>query len=230
MDHRLIEAIVDGVVPQLREYIDKQLAGLKGEKGDRGETGEQGPPGSDGADGKNGKDGVSIDGPIGPRGADGLNGKDGVDGLNGKDGTSGEDGADGKDGEPGRDGLPGVPGRDGKDGAPGTNGLDGLGFDDLDVTLGEDGRTVTFKFQQGERVKEFKLVFPNMIYRGVWQPGEYLKGDVVTWGGQMSIAVSPATTERPLASDDWSLAVRKGKDGRDLRTSSPAPAEPIRFK
>jgi hypothetical protein len=104
----------------------------------------------------------------------------------------------------------------GQDGAPGAPGKDGLGFDDLEMDY--DGeRRVTFKFVQGERVKEFPaIVIPAQIYREVWKEGQfYERGDTVTWGGAIWHALA-YTNEKPCPGNKtWRLAVKSGRDGRD---------------
>ncbi|MDX0310555.1 hypothetical protein GOC54_05380 [Sinorhizobium meliloti] len=98
----------------------------------------------------------------------------------------------------------------GKDGDPGN---DGLGFDDLDVSY--DGeKSITLKFTQGERVKEFAFTMPVVIDRGVYRDGsEYKAGDGVTWGGSFWIAQKD-TSAKPDAGDDWRLSVKRGRDGK----------------
>lgn len=95
------------------------------------------------------------------------------------------------------------------------DGRDGLGFDDLSVD--HDGeRLVTFRFVQGERVKEFPVTFPALIYRDVYRPEKaYVRGDVVTFGGSMWHC-NAATEEKPGdGSAAWTLAAKRGRDGRD---------------
>lgn len=141
-----------------------------------------------------------------------------------------------KDGEPGRDGLDvkemfraeggrlvavmsdGTT-RDlgifvGKDGDPGKPGADGFGFDDMDVSY--DGeKTITLRFTKGERTKEFAFEMPMVIDRGVYREGsEYKAGDGVTWGGSFWIAQKD-TSAKPDAGDDWRLAVKRGRDGKN---------------
>lgn len=171
-------------------------------------------------------------------GADGKDGRDGVDGADGKDGKDGKDGVDGKDADPvsesaiadsvaaaferrfsdlalswerqardeiakALDKMP-VP-RDGKDGLPADA-----------ISIKSDGeRTVTITV--GDTVE--KLYFPSIIYRDVWREGEYQKDDAVTWANSLWIALKD-TSEAPGAGKDWRLAVRKGRDGRDLRDSA----------
>jgi hypothetical protein len=173
-----------------------------------------------------------------------VNGKDGIDGKDGKDGTNGIDGKNGTDGIHGKDGLDGKNGRDGldavefirsegnlivtlsngttkdlgpingKDGAP---GKDGMGFDDLDVTY--DGeRTFKLKFARPGDVKEFEFSIPVAIYRGVFKEGDsYKQGDTVTWGGHL-YHCDTDTTDKPDGEQRcWTLAVRRGRDGKDTK-------------
>ncbi len=112
----------------------------------------------------------------------------------------------------------------GDDGKP---GADGLGFDDLSVEY--DGeKTVTLKFVRGEQSKEFPLVLPVVIDRGVFSEGKtYEPGDGVTWGGSFWIA-QEITAEKPDSAKGWRLAVKKGRDGRDGKIEPAAKSGPIR--
>lgn len=99
---------------------------------------------------------------------------------------------------------------EGKDGEP------GLGFDDMAIEqTGE--RTAQLKFVRGEQVKTFDLTVPAVIDRGVFKEGqEYTAGDAVTFGGSLWIAQKD-TGQKPDGPDTgWRLAVKKGRDGRDL--------------
>lgn len=100
-----------------------------------------------------------------------------------------------------------------KDGKDGADGRDGLGIDDL--TVEHDGeRTVTVVYERDGRRKEFPFQIPAMIYRGTYKPDhEYQRGDVVTWGGGMSVCLEP-TSEKPGTGKAWQVAVRKGRDAR----------------
>ncbi len=106
----------------------------------------------------------------------------------------------------------GDPGKDGNDGA------DGMGFDDM--TVEHDGeRTVTLRFARGEVVKEFPLVFPIVLDRGVYRPEQsYAKGDAVSFGGSLWIA-QDETNAKPEASSEWRLAVKRGRDGKGERSN-----------
>lgn len=171
------------------------------------------------------------------------------DGLDGKPGEKGEKGDPGQDGAPGRDGLDvkdlfrgegGVlvatmsDGRVkelgqfvGKDGEPGKDGADGLGFDDLSFDY--DGeKTITLRFVKGDQVKEFPVVMPVVIDRGVFSEGKtYSPGDGVTWGGSFWIA-QEETGEKPDSAKGWRLAVKKGRDGKDAKSAPAVNSGPIR--
>lgn len=163
------------------------------------------------------------DGKDGARGLDGINGKDGAPGERGEPGERGAEGPagspgaagiDGRDGQPGAPGAPGRDGVDGKDGAPGLNGKDGLGFDDLSVEF--DGeRTVVLKFTREDQVKEFPIVIPAVLDRGVWKEGSYSRGDGVTWGGSFFIAQRDTDAKPETTDSGWRLAIKRGRDGKD---------------
>jgi len=98
----------------------------------------------------------------------------------------------------------------------GKNGEPGLGFDDMSIEqTGE--RQATLKFVRGEQVKTFDLTVPAVIDRGVFKEGQaYTLGDAVTFGGSLWIA-QKNTGDKPDGPDTgWRLAVKKGRDGRDL--------------
>lgn len=101
-------------------------------------------------------------------------------------------------------------------------GRDGLGFEDMAAEY--DGeRTVVLRFRRGDVNIEKSLVLPILLDRGVWREGEvYQRGDCVTWAGSLSIA-QRETSAKPEASDDWRLAVRKGRDGKASVPLAPRP-------
>lgn len=161
-------------------------------------------------------------------------------------GDKGEPGQDGKDGANGVDGQPGTDGRGvkellidrdgnlvatmddgkmkslgpviGKDGEPGQDGKDGLGFDDMDVAVLDDDRTIELSFRRGEEEKAFTLKWPTVIYREVFKAGEtYQPGDAVTWGGSLWIAEKETDTKPDTAESGWKLAVKRGRDGKDAK-------------
>lgn len=103
------------------------------------------------------------------------------------------------------------------------DGRDALPLESFDLILGEDGRTVTVKMQAGETVIEKSVKMPALIDRGVFsaeKAAEYEKGDGTTYGGCYWIAQKDAPEGVPGGSADWRLAVKKGRDGKDLRDNA----------
>lgn len=57
---------------------------------------------------------------------------------------------------------------------------------------------------------------PQLAYRGVWTEGEqYERGSIVTHGGSAWHADAKTSLKPP--SPDWTLMVKKGRDGRDAQ-------------
>jgi hypothetical protein len=85
--------------------------------------------------------------------------------------------------------LPGPPGENGLPGPPGAPGRDGV-----------DGKA-------------------GLVYCGVYVEGRtYERGDGVTWGGSFWHCNAEATTTKPGdAAKDWTLMVKRGRDGKDGR-------------
>lgn len=92
------------------------------------------------------------------------------------------------------------------------DGIDGLGFDGMDLVIGDDG--VALKFTLGNKVKAFALPVP--FYRGVYSPEKsYRKGNTVTWGGSLWIALKDNPEGKPDTPDsDWVLSVKKGQNAK----------------
>lgn len=106
----------------------------------------------------------------------------------------------------------------GKDGEPGRDGKDGHTFtlDDFDIEP-IDERTIKMGFTHGEVKHSFELAIPALIYRGVWREGEtYDRGDMTTWAGGVWHCDKDGCTGKP-DSGDWTLAVKRGRDGKDAR-------------
>ena len=106
-------------------------------------------------------------------------------------------------------------------------GADGLGFDDLSVDKDGD-RGFTLSFQQGDRVKSYSISFDVPLDRGVWRERSYEKGDGVTWAGSWWIAQGE-TESKPGTSSDWRLAVKAGRNGRDV-VAAPKSDKPFRLE
>lgn len=114
------------------------------------------------------------------------------------------------------------------------DGRDALPLETFDLSLSEDGRTVTVKMQAGETTIEKSLRIPSVIDRGPYKSGnEYEKGDGVTHGGSFWIAQDDKPEGVPgMGGKGWRLAVKKGRDGRDLRdnASSIDPSKGVSIK
>ena len=107
-----------------------------------------------------------------------------------------------------------------KDGRDGADGRDGVGFDDLD--LQHDGcGNLTIRFARGEEVKEFALNLPVFIDRGVYREdvSDYKSGNGVTFGGNFYLAQKDNPIGKPGLSEDWRLACKKGRDGKNYEPS-----------
>ena len=185
--------------------------------------------------------------PVPKDGKDGIDGADGKDCLNGSDGLSGQNGADGVNGKDGKDGesvsvetvIASVSAsferrfsdmqlswerqaRDTFEKAvdrmpipkDGVNGKDALPVESIDIV--QDGRDVVIKLGDTKHVIKLDTV----IDRGVWRDGEYEKGDAVTYGGSLWIAQDSGAHGAPGTSKAWRLAVKKGRDGKDLRDNA----------
>jgi hypothetical protein len=124
------------------------------------------------------------------------NGIDGKDGLPGEAGEPGPRGETGERGEKGEKGEPGVAGEPGKDGAPGDRGEKG---------------------DPGEAGKDGVITEKVAAYKDVWKEGEtYGLGDFVTLGGSLwHCNASTRTNEKPGTTETWTLAVKRGRDGKD---------------
>ena len=100
-----------------------------------------------------------------------------------------------------------------EDGKP---GRDAIPLDDFEIQLAEDGRTVKMALKRGEDVIERSIKIPAILDRGVYKRGQsYEKGDGVSYGGSFWIAQKDAPEGVPGSSDDFRLAVKRGRDGRE---------------
>lgn len=172
----------------VNEAVAKAVADIPApDRGEKGEQGDRGPAGADGKDGAGIAD-LVID-------------------------RSGNLVATFTDGRMKELGL--IVGKDGRDGVDGKDGVP-FGPDDIDMTLMGDGRTLRMAFSKGDTEYAFQVPFPAMIYRGVWREGqEYAEGDTVTWGGNLWHC-NKDSAGKPDG-DDWTLCVRRGRDGKDAR-------------
>lgn len=94
-------------------------------------------------------------------------------------------------------------------------GADGLGFEDMSVEW--DGeRELSLSFSRDGRTEVTRMTIPAIVYRGVWKQGPHQAGDAVTWAGSLFIARRD-TTDKPETSDAWTLAAKRGRDGKPAR-------------
>ena len=196
----MMAGIIEEHVTKAVEPLNARIAELearKPEKGEPGEKGEKGDAGERGADGKDGRDG-----------ADGKDGAGIIDGFVSRGGHLIATLSDGTTRDFGE-----IVGKDGKDGEP---GKDGLGFDDMDACVLDDDRTIELSFRRGDEEKCFTFKWPTVIYREVFKEGtQYERGDMVTWAGSLWHC-DKATTAKP-GTEDWTLAAKKGRDGKDAK-------------
>lgn len=97
------------------------------------------------------------------------------------------------------------------------DGRDGINPEEIELRLLEDGRTLEFSVERsigGDDVLRYaqEITLPIAIYRGVWEEGEFTKGDLVTHEGGMWHAMTDTKT-KPGTSPDWKLAVKRGAHG-----------------
>lgn len=97
------------------------------------------------------------------------------------------------------------------------DGRDALDIEDFDLSIGEDGRTITASLKRGETVIEKSVKIPAILDKGVYSDtGSYEKGDGVTYAGSYWIVQKDSPEGKPGSSDDFRLAVKRGRDGREV--------------
>lgn len=102
-----------------------------------------------------------------------------------------------------------------------TNGRDALPLESFDIAIGDDVRTLTVKMQAGETVQKKSIKLPVLLDRGAYSAEKsYEAGDVVSHGGSMWIASGEPEGAPGLGGNGWRLAVKRGRDGKDLRDSA----------
>lgn len=102
------------------------------------------------------------------------------------------------------------------------DGRDALALENFDMSLGEDGRTVTVTMKAGETILEKSVKIAAVIDRETFKhDGAYEKGDGVSYGGSFWIAKCDNPQGVPGSGEtDWRCAVKKGRDGKDLRENA----------
>jgi len=110
------------------------------------------------------------------------------------------------------------------------DGLDGVGFDDMSVEFDDDKKELVIYAGKGDNLKEWKFFVPMLSDKGVYKDGtSYLKSDGVTFGGSFWIA-QKHTSEKPGTGDEWRLAVKKGRDGKDRPVEPKGPASSVKLE
>lgn len=92
------------------------------------------------------------------------------------------------------------------------------GVDTLEIRQSEDDprQFVAITGLSDGRTKETPLYIPAVVDKGLYKEGvDYKKGDGVTWARHYWIARTD-TKAKPDYGDDWRLAVKSGRDGKDF--------------
>ena len=80
--------------------------------------------------------------------------------------------------------------------------------------------SVTLAKSSGAEVVQ-KIAMPIQIYKGVHRDGEaYDQHDNVTWAGSQWASVKSENVDKPGSSDSWTLVVKAGRNGKDLRENA----------
>lgn len=98
------------------------------------------------------------------------------------------------------------------------DGKDALEVKDFDICLAEDMRTITVSLKTDGRSVEKSIKIPAIIDRGVFAHHEkYEMGDAVTFGGCLWICQKENNGNEPRSDGEyWRLAVKKGRDGKEV--------------
>lgn len=91
------------------------------------------------------------------------------------------------------------------------------------VSVMQDGDrefSVTLAKSSGQEVIQ-KFALPIQIYKGVYRDDEaYDAHDNVTWAGSQWTSTKAENTDKPGSSDAWTLCVKAGRNGKDLRENA----------
>lgn len=103
------------------------------------------------------------------------------------------------------------------------------------VSVAQEGDrefSVTLAKSSGAEVVQ-KIAMPIQIYKGVHRDGEkYDQYDNVTWAGSQWTSTKAENTDKPGSSDAWTLVVKAGRNGKDLRENASTfdPAKGVTLK
>jgi len=232
------------------EKGDDGAAGPQGETGPRGEKGDPGDPGVQGERGEKGDTGAAgAQGDPGPRGEKGERGDVGERGEDGRDAAAleilpaiGVGRAYARKTYASHNGglwcsmrktdpLPDEPTAEQVQAAGWTNIVEGR----ASVEIEKRGRReiVVRETSCTGRVTEMVMRFPVALYDGVYDESkdDYEVGDLRTWGGSIWHCNVDGTKEKPShGTSDWTLAVKRGHNGKDFVPPAPAaPAQQVRL-
>lgn len=95
------------------------------------------------------------------------------------------------------------------------------GIDGVSITQDGDREfSVSLVKSSGHEVVQ-KFALPIQIYKGVYRDDEaYDAHDNVTWAGSQWTSTKAENTDKPGTSDAWTLCVKAGRNGKDLRENA----------
>lgn len=82
---------------------------------------------------------------------------------------------------------------------------------------GDRAHELVFTLTDGTQAR-YEVPVPALIYRGVWEPGEYAPGDTCTHNGSVFHCNAATTAQPETGNAAWTLAVKRGRDARDGRS------------
>lgn len=104
----------------------------------------------------------------------------------------------------------------------GNNKKEIVSYSDFDINFDEEKRLLTILHESvsGEKIEK-SIKIPTLVYKGVFNDEDtYEKGDCVTQGGSLWVCKQDEVKQKPgteEAKEVWQLAVKKGRDGKDLK-------------
>jgi hypothetical protein len=95
------------------------------------------------------------------------------------------------------------------------------GIDGVSITQDGDREfSVKLMKSSGQEVAQ-KFALPIQIYKGVFREEQaYDAHDNVTWAGSQWTSTKADNTDKPGSSDAWTLCVKAGRNGKDLRENA----------
>lgn len=98
------------------------------------------------------------------------------------------------------------------------------GVESLKFVHGDNIRDITLSIAKSDgTIADCSYRLPVMLHRGVWKPGAYEQGDVVTRNGSCWHAIKDTDAEPglPQSEHDWQLIVKRGERGKDAEIAAP---------